>query len=233
MNTELWIVEPTNPGEVLACAGIAWLIERENSGVRTGFEPAGDGRWMFKAPFPGLAIETLLESEPAALESDGAVALGDVRLDWWHKGYGLNQPFKFWAGQQSARSVLTNLLTAARSGDPADWLQFQAPTTGRLGVDPLGSWNSLKLGWSPNEHQQIKYLCRPYVELLAFLALQRFAAQGSRERGFHYSLWKPVTLHVATLAFARVSIHQLGGWTAAVAGSGSNKILNAANPIGE
>ena len=154
-------------------------------------------------------------------------------MDWWQEGHGLNQPFKFWAGQQSARSVLTNLLTAARKGMPREWLQFQAPTTGRLGVDPLGSWNSLSLGWSPNEHSKIQHLCRPYVELLAYLALQRFPVQGNRDDGFRYSIWRPAPLAVAVMAFARASTHRLAGWKATTAGSGSNKILKPAHPIGE
>lgn len=219
---ERFAVEPTNLGEVLACGGIAWLVSQEQPDAECGFTPEQDG-WQFEAPFPRARLERLIDADPTV--DDQAVWLGGVRLDWWQQGSGLNQPFKFWAGPQSARSVLTNLVRAARQGDAGEWLDFQAGTTGRLGVDPQGSWDSLALGWSVNEHTHLQYLCRPYVELLAFLALQRFLVQGDRDGGFRYHLWRPAPLTVAVLGFAGAARHSQGGWVAPIASSGSNKYL--------
>ena len=230
IQTESFDVDPANPGEILACAGLAWLAEREHRNAESGFERNAD-HWSFDVWFPERSLAALLEAEP--VEDGEAVELAGLRLDWWRQGIGLNQPFKFWAGQQTARSVLMNLVTAARSGSPRDWLNCQAPTTGRLGVDPAGSWSSLQLGWSPNEHQEIKYLCRPFVELLAFVALQRFIVKGSRETGFRYSLWTRTVLPIAVIAFAGSSLHSDCTWLSEIAGSGSNKILKPAVPIGE
>lgn len=230
MKVERFPIDPCNPGEILACAGLAALAGQEDSDARTGFVSHGRG-WVFEVLFPERSIESLSLLDTG---DDGvSLMLGDVRLDWWQPGYGLNQPFKFWAGQQTAKSVLTNLLAAARDGHPREWLEFQAPTTGRLGVDPQGSWNALELGWSPNEHKEIQYLCRPFVELLSFVGLQHFPVQGQRDAGFRYCLWCSAPLQIAILAFAGASIHSRGCWQAQVGNAGSNKILRMALPIGE
>lgn len=230
MGIDPFPIDPCNPGEVLACAGLAVLAAAEDASAVSGFARHGRG-WSFEVDFPEAAIQTLSELQTG--DDDDSLVLGDIHLDWWQRGYGLNQPFKFWAGQQTAKSVLTNLVNAATSGEPRDWLSFQAPTTGRLGVDPQGSWNALELGWSPNEHPEIQYLCRPYVELLAFIGLQHFPVQGRRDTGFHYSLWRPVPVPIAILAFAGASIHRTGCWHTQIAKAGSNKILRTALPIGE
>lgn len=229
MDVERFSIDPCNPGEVLACAGLAALVARTEPGATTRFKRSGRG-WVFELAFPEQKIASLSDLEAG---DDDSLLLGDIRLDWWQRGYGLNQPFKFWAGQQTAKSVVTNLLTAARDGHPRDWLDFQAPTTGRLGVDPQGSWSALELGWSPNEHKDIQYLCRPFVELLAFVGLQHFPVQGQRDTGFRYSLWPDVPLQLAVLAFAGSSIHSLGCWQTQIGSAGSNKILKTALPVGE
>lgn len=223
--TEQFPVEPTNPGEVLACAALGWFADGAESGQDSGFIHEG-GHWQFRTAFPYKTVAELIAEDPR--EDDDAVWLGGLRLDWWQPEYGLNQPFKFWAGQQSARSVLTNLVQAARGGDPGEWLGYRAPTTGRLGVDPEGTWDSLGLGWSVNEHNGLQYLCRPFVELLAFLALQYFPVQGSRDQGFSYHLWRPAPGTVMPLAFAGASRFSLSAWRTAIAGSGSNKYLQPA-----
>ena len=230
MMAERFPVDPTNPGEILACAAITRLAEEETGPNDCGFVQS-DARWYFEAPLPRATLTRLLETEPR--EEDGAVWLDDQRLDWFQHPYGLNTGFKFWAGQQSARSVLTNLVEAARTGDPADWLTHEAPTTGRLGVDPQGTWNSLGLGWSVNEHTRLKYLCRPYVELLAFLGLQHFPVQGDRGEGFRYHLWQPAPALIARFAIAGASRYSLQGWRTEIAGAGSNRFLKPAHPLRE
>lgn len=220
-------IDPTNPGEILACAGLASLTAQHSPGAATGFSQEG-GRWVFTVETPVEALKEITESRPK--ETGESIQLSGLLLDWWNPGHGLNPAFKFWAGQQSARSVLTNLLQAARGGSPEEWLEFQAPTTGRLGVDHEGTWDSLSLGWSVNEHNDLKYLCRPFVELLAFIALQRFPVQGSRDDGFFYHTWAAVPPDLAPLAFAGASRHSLACWQTEIADSGSNKYLKPAHP---
>ncbi|MCE9664888.1 hypothetical protein LY622_15730 [Halomonas sp. M5N1S17] len=225
---ERFMIDPANPGEVLACAGLAWLADRAEPGAQSGFIEHG-GRWYFEVPFAPEPLMELTANDPQA--HDDHLAVGPLRLDWWQRDWGLNPAFKFWAGQQTAQSVLTNLLHAARPGAPADWLSFMAPTTGRLGVDPRGNWDSLSLGWSINEHNKIKNLCRPYVEWLAFLGLQAFPVQGDRTNGLHYHLWRPAPLTIAVLAFAGAGRHAIAGYTAGAGKSGSNTYLKSGQPF--
>ena len=227
---ERFQVDPRNPGEILACAGLAWLADHSQPGIPSGFI-LNNGRCTFEISFPAEAINEIIRSVPE--EQGNAVVVGRLRLDWWRFGWGLNPAFKFWAGQQSARSVLTNLVNASREGDPTQWSTYMAPTTGRLGVDPRGTWDSLSLGWSINEHSSIQYLCRPYVEWLAFLALQVFPVQGDRSSGLRYHLWQSAPLTLATLAFAGVTRHSLSGYIAEIDSSGSNKTLKPSRNIQE
>lgn len=225
-------IDPTNPGEVLACAALAWLATREDPQSESGFTQTGDGgSWQFQGPWPEASVHALIEQNPR--EQDDAVWIGGLRLDWFQYPYGLNPGFKFWAGQQTATTVLTNLVQAAREGDPQEWLSYRAPTTGRLGVDPEGTWDSLALGWSVNEHTRLKYLCRPFVEMLAFVGLQRFPVQGSRAEGFRYHLWRPAPGTLAPIALAGASSFSVGGWQTEIADSGSNKYLKPARVIRE
>lgn len=47
-----WPVDPTNPGEVLACAGLAHLAWRRDPAARTGFTVRAGGEVRFEVPAP-------------------------------------------------------------------------------------------------------------------------------------------------------------------------------------
>ncbi len=228
MSQTRFVIDPDNPGEVLACAGLAWLAERREPGCATGFRQSPK-EWIFETPFAAEEIQQWLHQEPELTED--RLCVGDVVLDWWNWGWGLNPAFKFWAGQQTALSVFSNLLKAAREGDVRNWLEFEARITGRLGVDPLGTWDGLSLGWSINEHTDIQILCRPFVELFAFLGLQVFPVQGDRSEGFRYHLWHPAPLTLAWLAYANAGRHAGPGWLALTGKAGSNIYLKQATPF--
>ena len=225
-----WLVDPRNPGEVFACAGLAHLAWRTDTESKTGFE--ADDRCRFVAPdlaasFDGLTGASLEETE------DG-LRLAGIDLDWWRE-WGLNPGLKTWAGQQSASTVHNNLLRAAAGSRPADWLTCEARTTGRLNVDTLGSWNALGMGWSLNEHKHTKMLCRPWVELLASVGLQAFPVRGSRSKGsFTYNLWRPASLPGAVAAFGgrEPSAYAVRRYCTRTGKSGSNTILDVASPAG-
>lgn len=226
--TETVIIDARNPGEVLACAGLAWLAARADPNAQSGFE-AGGGQWQFSLPTSLESLDTFLDAAPQA--NDDHVNLGALRLDWWERPWGLNPGFKFWAGQQSAASVLGNLSRACQGGSINDWLTYTASTGGRLGVDPLGTWNALALGWSINEHQHLQMYCRPFVEWLAFVALQVFPVQGERQTGFRYHLWRRCALPLAITAFAGYGRHALNGYVSTTEKAGSNSILRPAQPM--
>ena len=192
-----WPIDPRNPGEVFACAGLAHLAWREDRTAETGFE-WDDRRCRFvapdiSAPFDRLAGASLDETEEG-------LRFAGVELDWWRE-WGLNHGLKNWAGQQSALTVHGSLFEAATGSNPCDWLDRAVPTTGRLYLDTRGTWNALNMGWSLNEHDEIKMLCRPWVELLASVGLQAFPVRGRRSEGFEYNPWRLAPLSSAIAAF--------------------------------
>ena len=63
-------------------------------------------------------------------------------------------------------------------------------------------------------------LCRPFVELLAFVGLQEFRLRRSKDRGFVFALWRPAPYLIARLAFGGHGRHVLGRLRATTAKSG-------------
>ena len=223
-----WRVDPRNPGEIFACAGLAHLAWRADPEARTGFD--ADDPFRFAAPDLAASFERLATG--SLMETEDGLRFADLELDWWRE-WGLNPGLKTWSGQQSALTVHRNLLLAAQGSDPSDWLTYAAPTTGRLNVDVVGAWNTLGMGWSLNEHAGVRMLCRPWLELLASIGLQAFPVRGGkRERSFAYRPWRPAPLPVAVAAFggAKPSVHAAPGYRAGIDKSGSNTILRIASP---
>ena len=192
-----WNIDPRNPGEVFACAGLAHLAWRANPEAKTGFEL--NERACFIAPDFLASLDLL--GDASLEETESGLRFADIELDWWQE-WGLNPRLKNWAGQQSALTVHTSLLCAAEGSSPSDWLAHTTPTTGRLNLDTRGTWNALNMGWSLNEHREAEMLCRPWVEFLASLGLQAFPVEGHRsEGGFKFSLWRLTSLPSAIAAF--------------------------------
>jgi CRISPR-associated protein Csx14 len=215
-----WPIDPTNPGEVLACCGIAHLAWIADRTAVTGFTQ--DGGWRFQAP------DGVLDAVPAlapTLTATGLTLCG-LSLDWWQP-WGLNPDLKTWAGQQTALSVHGNLAEAAADSAATDWQTCNATTTGRLNLDIHGTWNALAIGWSLNEHKDRQMLCRPWLELLASLGLQAFPVGGGRRDGFRYHLWRPLPLAAAVAAFQGdgPGVYALRGFTAKTGKLGSNTML--------
>ena len=223
-----WYIDPRNPGEVFACAGLAHLAWRTNPELKTGFERSD--RVRFVAPdisslFNSLAAAALEKTEDG-LRFDG------IELDWWRE-WGLNSRLKFWAGQQSALTVHRSLHTASKGSRPSEWLTHVAPAIGRLNFDLKGIWNALNMGWSLNEHNNAKMLCRPWVELLASIGLQAFPVEYERSKsGFQYSLWHPAALPCAVAAFGGhgPAIYSIIRYCSLTAKSGNNTVLCLATP---
>lgn len=221
-----WCIDPTNPAEVLACAGLAHLAWRADATARTGFA-ARSGGVRFTAP------EVAELSRPFELEAmDGdAVRLGGLVLDWW-RPWGLNPSLKTWSGRQTAWTVHRSLGEAAGRSPPGEWLTFTAPARGRLGLDPPGTWNTRRLGFSLNEHSELRMCCRPFVELLASVGLQAFALRRSGN-GYRYRLWRPAALAAAVAAFGGRGdfVHSLGGYQGKTDRNGRNTTFRKARPL--
>lgn len=223
-----WMIDPRNPGEVLACAGLAHLAWREDRKARTGFEP-GD-RCRFVAPDLSASFDRLADA-PLETTVDG-LRLAHIELDWWRE-WGLNSELKLWAGQQTARTVHDSLRGAARGSKPSGWLDGSARTTARLNVDALGTWNALDMGWSLNEHEWAQMSCRPWVELLTSIGLQAFPVRGRKSEGhFTYSLWRSAPLPGAVAAFGGHGprVYSTERYRAPTAKNGQNTMLCIAVP---
>ena len=231
----VWPVDPANPGEVLACAGIAHLAWRAEPEAATGFVRGRGGGVRFVAPdappLPGHKSAWPLERIEGPPHE--RLRFAGVALDWWCP-WGLNPRVKGWSGQQSAWTVHRNLHRALGRSTPSDWLVHQAPAAGgRLGLDPRSSWDARELGWSLSAHRAVRFHVRPWVELLASVGLQAFPLAGLRARGgFRYRLWRVAPLPVALAAFAaRAStVETLGAFDVPAAKSGSNTVLRRAAP---
>ena len=226
-----WPIDPTNPGEVLACAGLAHLAWRRDRHARTGFVIGRGGEVRFVSP----ELEEL--SRPLELEEmapDG-VRLGAVELDWWLP-WGLNPRLKTWSGRQTGWTVHCSLAQAAGRSLPGEWLTLEGGGTdrkkARLGLDPVSNWTTLGLGWSANEHASIHVRCRPWVELLASVGLQAVAVRRSG-RGYRYHLWHPAALPVAVAAFGGRGrcAHSLAGYHVTTARNGPNSVFRIATPL--
>ena len=232
-----WVIDPRNPGEVFACAGLAHLAWREDRAAETGFERDGH-RCRFVAPDLSAPFERLAKAPPPEETEDGLRFAG-VELDWWRE-WGLNSPFKIWAGNQSALTVHENLFSAVGDSNPSDWTVHRALPDVKgnskrraiFNVDTDCTWNALEMGFSLNEHG-IKMSCRPWVGLLASVGLQAFPVQGSKEDGFRYRLWRPSSMAVAIAAFGsrEPGVYSTDGLFVSKTGkSGKNTVLRRADP---
>ena len=84
-----WLIDPRNPGEVLACAGIAHLAWRAGAAAATGFVEAGEGRVRFVAPpapppleaLHGATLEPVDESRNTHCVSAPSRSTGGARGD--------------------------------------------------------------------------------------------------------------------------------------------------------
>ena len=232
-----WPIDARNPGEVLACAGLAHLAWRTDRAAHTGFERDAHGRLRFVAP------DSALPGERPALERLAGpphelLRFAGVELDWWCP-WGLNPDFKHWAGMQSAWTVHRNLYRALGHASPSQWLTYAVPAKGgRLYVDPDGSWDALSLGWSLDlqwkAHRALRMRCRPWVELLASVGLQGVPVARRRASGaFHYNLWRPAPLSGALSAFAGAfsGAYALERFEVSRARNGPNTVLRRATPL--
>ena len=231
---KLWPVDPTNPGEVLACAGLAHLAWRAQPNAATGFVRARDGGVRFVAPdaVPAPHGARAWPLERIEGPPHERLRFAGVTLDWWCP-WGLNPWLKTWAGPQSAWTVHHNLHRALGHVPASEWRRHRAPVAGgRLGVDPDGTWDALELGFSLAPHRAMRFEARPWVELLASVGLQAVGVARTRG-GLRYRLWRVAPLSLARAAFAGAApdIETLGTYRATTAKSGANTVLRRAERL--
>jgi len=213
-----WEIDPSNLGEVLACAGIARL----SNPAQTGF----DGTTFV------CADGVLDDLDPSVTETSHGLRLCGYDLDWWQP-WGLNPGLKNWSGRQTPFTAHRESADRAQGVSARDWRTYTAPARGQLYVDTLATWDARSVGWSLNEQPQHQVAGRPWLELLASIGLQAFPVAGRRAEGFVYHLWNPLPLAAAMAAFAGYGpgIYSSQGYRAPTAKSGQVTYLLTATPL--
>lgn len=211
-------VDITNAGQFFACCGLLELAHRLWPGTEGWF---ADGRFFLaRADRHDASIEGLLDAaincdvhpvQPANPKT-GPILLGDpisIRLDWWLRPDGSPNLFKTWAANATSHQMFCKWQEPLRrvlsiiNGAPEHILIVSARIQGSYGFDADLGWDALTVGFSLNEHANLKKLpTRPAVELLAAIGLQRFFPNlDERAQLVRYSTWRvPLAAPVARVA---------------------------------
>lgn len=213
-------LDPLNPGQFFACCGLFELLSQGEPGLLSHFvlDPRMPRIARFqidvKSGHEGLSpILRSLRSAAVEFPNDEVEAsvrparLGfgtqEVTLDWWLDEFrDKTVNIKCWAGQVTTRRLFDELLPLLDADATCDDLFNRSALTSSLfGVDPRSAWNTLDLGFSPNEHK-VASTVFPAVEILAAIGLQFFRPDSRRRSEVRYSLWKePLPASIARLAF--------------------------------
>lgn len=201
--TSTFGIDPLNPAQYFACCGLLELTSIGYPGIQAAFNH--DPQQPRKAEFSlyGLtsasvreALEALKKAKvkvigensgesPLQLEISG---LPPFILDWWLlSDRSKKSRFKLWAGQQTTSKLVEDMLNAEWGGLDLQLLDFRLPMSGRFGIDPRSSWNTLDFGSSLNIQAPDPYTY-PVTEMLAAVGLQGFRPSQTEE-GFAYRLW--------------------------------------------
>lgn len=215
MNTYSIRIDPRNPGQFLACCGLLEIASRIAPGTTAHFEKRG---LVFHLNTPAtLPVVLSLRDAgpedsrvPKALEQLSLAHPGHgepLLINWWlstrcKDGELEKSPFKTWGGQQTPRSMLTELLGLTDTAVPVENLfQHERYTTTRFGVDARTAWEPLDVGYSPNEIGQSS-VTFPLVEVLAVIGMQGFRPVGRRS-ALRYAAWaQPLGIPAARAAAA-------------------------------
>jgi len=213
-------LDPLNPGQFFACCGLLELLSMAEPGLLSHF--------ALESKRPRLAsfcVQTARGSEALGMvlrRLRGATATfpdehikppvrpaviafePELTLDWWlDEFHDKTTNIKCWAGQVTTRRLFEELLPLLDTDSTGEGLfERSALTSSLFGVDPRSAWNTLDLGFSPNEHNVASTIF-PAVEVLAAIGLQYFRPDSSKRSAVRYSLWKdPLPASIARLAFS-------------------------------
>ncbi len=156
-------------------------------------------------------LESLRRELPIVI--GGTISL---RIDWFTDAYSSGSRFKTWAGQQSVIDIAKNMQNAIRP--EADlWASKRSIGLPFNFDSDLGSQGSaLDIGFSfdplaGSELTRIEGACKPALEFLSFVGLQRFRPRKDTGRNrFMYIAWRtpmlaPIASAVACDAFSTPS----------------------------
>ncbi|MCC7087072.1 MAG: type I-U CRISPR-associated protein Cas8c [Pirellulales bacterium] len=142
------------------------------------------------------ALDALRREEPIIFQSSF-----QLRIDWFKDEYSGGSRFKTWAGQQSVLDIATAMHTGLSHVDAADESTLWNSARGgglpfNFDSDLGGQGSALDIGFSfdplaASEMTRIEGACRPALEILAFIGLQRFRPrENPRKNRFVYAAWR-------------------------------------------
>jgi hypothetical protein len=217
--------DPLNPAQYFACCGLLELASAGTPDVLAAFDH--DPQQPRKARFVlyGLTPETV-KTTLESLKKAKATAIGESNgeapikieiadlpkfvLDWWlAPDRSRKSRFKLWAGQQTTLKLVEDMLSMDWGELDTHFLDFRLPMSGRFGIDPRSSWNTLDFGSSLNIQAPDPYTY-PVTEMLAAIGLQGFRPSKTKE-GFSYQLWTQPLPLIPARAAASLAISEFSG----------------------
>ena len=156
------------------------------------------------------ALDALRREEPILFQP-----LFNLRIDWFRDEYSGGSRFKTWAGQQSvldiAEAMHRGMLRAGEFSESNPWVSARGIGLPFNFDSDLGSQGSaLDIGFSfdplaESDLTRIEGSCKPALEILAFVGLQRFRPRGIPNRNrFVYCAWsQPLPPSVAAVALCQ------------------------------
>lgn len=241
-------INPANPAEFFGACGLLELASGHGGGEgRFNAEGWFDAEDTFHliTEADGDPVSTALyaldEAKYVALETSSAdsqewraspLKIGDpvnIRLDWWKS----HEALKTFAGLQKSVDIYGSLLREAFKKLLEEeivgqelWNAVSKGVKG-LGLDAYRSWTALNMGFSLNELKKDQQSpdCRPAVELLAMIGLQRMRPVAN-PNGIEYWTWDaPLSASVAGAAVTgQVEFARLHKYEARFQKNGQNKI---------
>ncbi len=155
-------------------------------------------------------LESLVREAPIRLHRPF-----DWTIDWFTDDRAGGSRFKTWAGRQSVIDIATAMKKAIetpafRRQSPDKWLAYSVTECGlpfNFDSEIGGQGSAIDVGFSfdplsGNAATRIESSARPFLELLAFVGLQRFRPRPiEKENRYLYCVWdRPLAIEVAAPA---------------------------------
>ena len=199
-------IDPWNPGQFYACCGLIELFGLKSSTGTASYFDLNPGQPRFGdfiiTSESELDINSLIrdlraakysfieESEKSVWPVEVLIREETLILDWWLNPF-RSKPthIKCWAGQVTTGKLIEELTTCLPLDAGTRLFESSRMMKSKFGIDPRSAWNSLGVGYSPNEHQQDSATF-PAVELLAAIGLQGFGPEVKTRGSVKYHAWR-------------------------------------------